>query len=137
MNTLFSLRRVFAVDKGEHDYVNVSASPSQIGGGGADVKNCVYLWKNSGYAPVLYCIHHLWAPLYQVNLNKLKSQGKELTSASGKIIMGLRWPEPIYMCVGYVLKSRFSAGKMWSISMILVILNNEWSNFKKLLFIFL
>ena len=26
--------------------------------------------------------------------------------------MGLRWPEPIYMCVGYVLKSRFSAGKM-------------------------
>ena len=26
--------------------------------------------------------------------------------------MGLRWPEPIYMSVGYVLKLRFSAGKM-------------------------
>ena len=39
--------------------------------------------------------------------------------------MDLRWPEPIYMCVGYVLKSRFSAGKMGPISMILVILNNE------------
>ena len=51
--------------------------------------------------------------------------------------MGLRWPEPIDMCVGYVLKSRFSARKMWPISMILLIRNNEWSNFKKLLFIFL
>ena len=54
MNTLFSLRRVFAVDKGEHEYVNVSASAGQIGGG--DLKNCAYLI-------VLYCIHHLWAPL--------------------------------------------------------------------------
>ena len=43
-------------------------------GRGGDVKNCAYLWKNPGYAPVLYCIHHLWAPLYQVNLNKLKSR---------------------------------------------------------------
>ena len=53
MNTLFSLRRVFAVDKGEHDYVNVSASPSQIGGGGG-------MWKivfTSGkiLATPLYC----------------------------------------------------------------------------------
>ena len=59
MNTLFSLRRVFAVDKGEHEYVNVSASAGQIGGGGGrggDLKNCAYLI-------VLYCIHHLWAPL--------------------------------------------------------------------------
>ena len=30
----------------------------------------------------------------------------------------LRWPEPIYMRVGYVLKPRFSAGKIWPISMI-------------------
>ena len=60
MNTLFSLRPVLAVDKGEHDYVNVSASAGEIGGGaGGDMKNCSYLWKNSGYAPVLYCIHHL------------------------------------------------------------------------------
>ena len=55
MNTLFSLRPVFAVNKGEHDYVNVSASAGQIGGrgGGGDSKNCAYLWKNPGYAP--YC----------------------------------------------------------------------------------
>ena len=45
MNTLFSLRRVFAVDKGEHDYVNVSASPSQIGGGGGCEKLCLPLEK--------------------------------------------------------------------------------------------
>ena len=40
MNTLFSLRRVFAVDKGEHEYVNVSASAGQIGGGGG-----AEIWK--------------------------------------------------------------------------------------------
>ena len=44
---------------------------------------------------------------------------------------GLRWPEPIDMRVGYVFKSRFSAGKIWPISMIFVILSKEWSNFKK------
>ena len=49
----------------------------------------------------------------------------------------LRWPEPIYRRVCYVLKSRFSAGKIRPISMIFGILNKEWSNFKKLLFIFL
>ena len=41
MNTLFSLRRVFAVDKGEHEYVNVSASAGQIGGGGGGAE----IWK--------------------------------------------------------------------------------------------
>ena len=45
------------------------------------------------------------------------------------------WPEPIYMPVGYVFESRFSAEK--PISMIFGILNKEGSNFKKLLFIFL
>ena len=34
MNTLFSFTPVSAVDKGEHEYVNVSASAGQIGGGG-------------------------------------------------------------------------------------------------------
>ena len=49
----------------------------------------------------------------------------------------LRWPEPIYMRVGYVFESRFSAGMILLISMIFGILNKEWSNFKKMLFIFL
>ena len=84
MNTLFSLRPVLAVDKGEHDYVNVSASAGQICGGGGFGKLCVPLEK-SWLRPVLYCIHHLLASLYQVNLNKLKSQGKGLNSASGKM----------------------------------------------------
>ena len=50
MNRLFSLRPVFVVDKGEHDYVNVSPSAGQIGGGGGGgvEKLCV-----PGYA--LYC----------------------------------------------------------------------------------
>ena len=48
-----------------------------------------------------------------------------------------RWPEPIYVRVGYVLKSPFSAGKTSPISVIFGILNKEWSNLKKLLFIFL
>ena len=49
----------------------------------------------------------------------------------------LRWPEPIYMRVGYVSESRFLAGMIYLISMIFGILNKEWSNFKKMLFIFL
>ena len=53
-------------------------------GGGGFGKLCVPLEK-SWLRPVLYCIHHLLASLYQVNLNKLKSQGKGLNSASGKI----------------------------------------------------
>ena len=48
----------------------------------------------------------------------------------------LRWPEPIYMRVGYVSESRFLAGMIYLISMIFGILNKEWSNFKKMLFIF-
>ena len=47
------------------------------------------------------------------------------------------WTETIYMRVGYVLKSRFSAGEIWLISMIFRILTKKWSNFKKLLFIVL
>ena len=81
MNTLVSLRRVLAVDIGEHEYVNVSASAGQIGGGGGGrrfeklcVPNCIVLYSS----PVSTFN-------YQVNLNKLKSQGKELNSASGKI----------------------------------------------------
>ena len=49
----------------------------------------------------------------------------------------LKWPEPIYMRVGYVFESRFSAEMILPISMIFGILNKEWSNVKKLLFIFL
>ena len=54
MNTLFSLRPVSAVDKGEHDYVNVSASAGQIGGGGAGIWKIV---RTSGkiLATPLYC----------------------------------------------------------------------------------
>ena len=51
--------------------------------------------------------------------------------------MLLRWPDRNYVRVGDVFKSRFSAGKIWPITMISVILTKEWSNFKKLLFIFL
>ena len=51
----------------QHNYVNASASAGQIwswraeGGGGVvgGFENCVYLWKNPGYTPILYCIHHL------------------------------------------------------------------------------
>ena len=34
-------------------------------------------------------------------------------------------PEPIYMGVGYVFETRFSAGTIWPISMIFGILNKE------------
>ena len=47
------------------------------------------------------------------------------------------WTETIYIRVGYVRKSRFSAGEIWLISMIFSILTKKWSNFKKLLFIVL
>ena len=45
----------------------------------------------------------------------------------------LRCPEPIYLPVGYV----FESGLFEPISMIFGILNKEWLNFKKMLFIFL
>ena len=56
---VISPRPVFAVDKGEHDYVNVSASAGQIWSWGrvgreGDLKNCANLWKNPGYAPAIY-----------------------------------------------------------------------------------
>ena len=41
------------------------------------------------------------------------------------------------MRVGYVFESRFSAEMILPTSMIFGILNKEWSNVKKLLFIFL
>ena len=43
----------------------------------------------------------------------------------------LRWPEPIYMHVGYVFESHFSAGTIKPISMIFGVVNEEW-NFKKM-----
>ena len=49
----------------------------------------------------------------------------------------LRWPEPIYMRVGYVFESRFSEGVIQPISMIFGVLNKEWPNFEKIVFIFL
>ena len=135
MNTLFSLRPVLAVDKGEHDYVNVSASAGQICGEGG-------IWKIVRTSGKILATPRI--VLYSSPVSIFIPSESQQTEKSGEGIefslrenMGLRWPEPIYMCVGYVLKSRFSAGKMWSISMILLILNNEWSNFKKLLFILL
>ena len=112
MNTLFSLRPVLAVDRGEHDYVNVSASPSQVGGGGGGgcEKLCVPLEK-FWLRPCIV--------LYSSPVSTFIPSKSQQTEKSGEGIdfslrenMGLRWPEPIYMCVGYVLKSRFSAGKM-------------------------
>ena len=38
--------------------------------------------------------------------------------------------------VGYVFESRFSKGVIQPISMIFGVLNKEWSNFKKMLYIF-
>ena len=52
-------------------------------------------------------------------------------------IVILRWPEPIYLRVGYVFESGFSAGMTEPISMIFGMLSKEWSKFKKMLFIFL
>ena len=50
----------------------------------------------------------------------------------------LRWQEPIYLRVGCVFESGFSAGMIWPLSMMFGILTQkEWSNFKKILFIFL
>ena len=48
-----------------------------------------------------------------------------------------RWPGPTYMSVGYVFELRFSAGMIQPISMIFGILSKKWSNFKKMLYIFL
>ena len=102
MNRLFSLRPVFAVDKGEHDDVNVSPSAGQIGGGGGGgLKNCAYL--------ATPCI-----VLYSPPVSTFIPSKSQQTEKSGEGIefslrenMGLRWPEPIYMCVGYVLNLRF------------------------------
>ena len=49
----------------------------------------------------------------------------------------LGWPEPIYLSVGYVFESGFSGRMIEPISKIFGILNKEWLNFKKMLFIFL
>ena len=43
----------------------------------------------------------------------------------------------LYMHISYVFESCFSAGMVKSISMIFGSLNKEWSNFKKMFFIFL
>ena len=57
---------------------------------------------------------------------------------SGNLYLLIRSrPETIYMRIGYVFESRFSAGMIQPISIIFGILNKEWSNFKKMLFIFL
>ena len=40
-----------------------------------------------------------------------KRGGKIINQDKGNVDY-LRWPEPIYMRVGYVLESRFSAGKI-------------------------
>ena len=45
----------------------------------------------------------------------------------------MQWPNPIYMRVGYVFESRFSARTIWPISMIFGIGNKKWWNFKKVL----
>ena len=53
-----------------------------------------------------------------------------LQSQSSYLNDFVRWPEPIYMRVGYVFESRFSAEMILPISMIFGILNKEWSNFE-------
>ena len=52
-------------------------------------------------------------------------------------VTAFRWPEPIFMRVGYGFESRFSVGKIEQISMIFGILNKKLSSFKEMLFIFL
>ena len=54
MNTLFSHRNVFAVDKGVLLPVKFG-----VGGGGreGDLTSCAYLWKNPGYTPVYFLIN--------------------------------------------------------------------------------
>ena len=105
MNRLFSLRPVFVVDKGEHDYVNVSPSAGQIGGGGGGWK----IVRTSGKILATPCI-----VLYSSPVSTFIPSKSQQTEKSGEGIefslrenMGLRWPEPIYMCVGYVLNLRF------------------------------
>ena len=110
MNTLFSFRRVSAVDKGEHEYVNVSASAGQIGGGGVGCeKLCVPLEK-FWLRPCIV--------LYSSPVSTFIPSKSQQTEKSGEGIefslrenMGLRWPEPIYMCVGYVSKSYVSLSR--------------------------
>ena len=48
----------------------------------------------------------------------------------------LRWPDTIYLHVGYIFKSRVLARKSRPISLIFGILNKECSNFNKMLFFF-
>ena len=45
----------------------------------------------------------------------------------------VRWPELIFMRVGHVFESRFSAGMTYAISMIFGILGQEWWNLLLLL----
>ena len=54
-----------------------------------------------------------------------------------KIKVGLRWPEPIYLRVGYVFWIGFFGRNDLTDFSDFCILNKEWLNFKKMLFIFL
>ena len=51
--------------------------------------------------------------------------GKHWHIRTIKALEQSRWPEPIYMRVGYVFESRFSTGTISPISMIFSILNKE------------
>ena len=54
-----------------------------------------------------------------------------------KIKVGFRWPEPIYLRVGYVFWIGFFGRNDLTDFYDFCILNKEWLNFKKMLFIFL
>ena len=60
-----------------------------------------------------------------------------IVELSLKPVKLLRWHKPIYLRVGYVFESRFSAGMIEPISMSFGILIKEWSNFKGMVFFFL
>ena len=70
------------------------------------------------------------------HLNTLENLVAVSKPVTNTINFGLRWPESICLRVGYVFESDFSAGMILPISMIFGILNKEWLNFQKMLFIF-
>ena len=89
-----------------------------------------YIWKRHAQSRHLSLFANLKREAFVVFDEREDGRSHSMTHQ-------LRWPELIYMRFGYVLKSSFSAGKIRPISLIFGILNKEWSNFKKLLFIFL
>ena len=79
-----------------------------------------------------------WSITNQTVLKCLKKKKKKKASTISSIIVYLINMARNYLYARWLFfQSRFSARKIWPISIIFGILNKEWSNFKKLLFIFL